>query len=79
VSSVLAIFGTLYTICFPLFLIYLIVTKDLDSQEFKGKYGAIFAAYKTESCLKKSFPVVLVMRKVLFSVFLVYYSSEPGL
>jgi len=56
----------------------LALAKDLDSQEFKGKFGGIFALFKTDSNWAKAFPFILICRKVAFSAFLVFFSHDAG-
>jgi len=76
ISSGLAIFGTGFTVIYPLALIVMVnkhSEDELESVSFKNRFGGLFAIFDLKSKMCACFPSVLLLRKIAFSVVLVYF------
>jgi hypothetical protein len=64
----LSVFITIFSILFPLLLLLLSKCYDYKSAKFAIRFGGLFEPFKKDDFWAAHFPIILILRKLVFSV-----------
>jgi len=75
ISTVCAIMCFFWIIAFPFYILRVVSKANietLNSEEFKAKFGTLYTEFKLESAWTRNFVAVLIVRRMILSLCLVY-------
>ena len=79
VDSSLAIVGLCYMVMFPMLCLWILNSErfNLENEETKNAFDAIYDCVQTNAHLKKNFVIFYLIRKALWPLFIVVYADDP--
>jgi hypothetical protein len=79
VHAIYGIIAALILLIFPLMIFYLLNFKsmNLEDEEIKAKYSAIYDSLITSAILKRNFGLFYIFRKFLWALFIILFFDDP--